>query len=167
MNRGGVGARSLNIELQAALNPAGERKVERFGWTFSPGDKVMQVENDYDKEVYNGEIGMIDDVDISEGMLRTTFDGRTVWRARYGGARLRRHHSQEPGLGICGRRNLGAHSALCHAAEEPSLHGCYPRQEAGRVGRAEEGHCYRSKCLRQAAVVKTGGVAASEPLLGK
>jgi exodeoxyribonuclease V alpha subunit len=52
MNRGGAGARSLNIELQAALNPAGERKVERFGWTFAPGDKVMQIENDYEKEVY-------------------------------------------------------------------------------------------------------------------
>ena len=50
MNRGGVGARSLNIELQAALNPTGERKVERFGWTFARGDKVMQTENDYDKE---------------------------------------------------------------------------------------------------------------------
>ncbi|WP_433995061.1 hypothetical protein, partial [Bradyrhizobium japonicum] len=50
---GGVGARSLNIELQTALNPAGERKVKRFGWTFAPGDKVMQIENDYDKEVYN------------------------------------------------------------------------------------------------------------------
>ena len=57
MNRGGVGARSLNIELQAALKPAGDRKVERFGWTFAPGDKVMQIENDYDKEVYNGDIG--------------------------------------------------------------------------------------------------------------
>ncbi len=43
MNRVGVGARSLNIELQAALNPAGERKVERFGWTFAAGDKVMQI----------------------------------------------------------------------------------------------------------------------------
>ena len=61
MNRGGVGARSLNIELQAALNPAGNRKVERFGWAFAPGDKVMQIENDYDKEVYNGDIGYIDD----------------------------------------------------------------------------------------------------------
>src|SRR5499433_624641 len=78
MNRGGVGARSLNIELQAALNPAGERKVERFGWTFAPGDKIMQVENDYDKEVYNGDIGMIDDVDTSEGLLKASFDGRTV-----------------------------------------------------------------------------------------
>jgi exodeoxyribonuclease V alpha subunit len=43
MNRGGVGAHSLNIELQKALNPAGQRKVERFGWTFAPGDKVMQI----------------------------------------------------------------------------------------------------------------------------
>ena len=51
MNRGGVRARSLNIELQAALNLAGERKVERFGWTFAPGDEVMQIENDYNKEV--------------------------------------------------------------------------------------------------------------------
>ena len=70
MNRGGVGARSLNIELQAALNPAGDRKVERFGWTFAPGDKVMQIENDYDKEVYNGDIGYIDDVDTDLAAVR-------------------------------------------------------------------------------------------------
>jgi exodeoxyribonuclease V alpha subunit len=78
MNRGGVGARSLNIELQKTLNPAGERKVERFGWTFAPGDKVMQIENDYDKEVYNGDIGYIDDVDPDAGELTVSFDGRTV-----------------------------------------------------------------------------------------
>jgi exodeoxyribonuclease V alpha subunit len=78
MNRGGVGARSLNIELQAALNPAGERKVERFGWTFAPGDKVMQIENDYDKEVYNGDIGYVKDVDPDEGELTASFDGRPV-----------------------------------------------------------------------------------------
>jgi len=78
MNRGGVGARSLNIELQAALNPAGEKKVERFGWTFAPGDKVMQIENDYDKDVYNGDIGMIEDVDLDEGELAVNFDGRSV-----------------------------------------------------------------------------------------
>ena len=80
MNRGGVGARSLNIELQAALNPAGARKVERFGWTFAPGDKVMQIENDYDKEVYNGDIGYIDDVDPDAGELTASFDGRSVIR---------------------------------------------------------------------------------------
>ena len=78
MNRGGAGARSLNIELQAALNPAGERKVERFGWTFAPGDKVMQIENDYDKEVYNGDIGYVDDVDLDEDELAARFDGRVL-----------------------------------------------------------------------------------------
>jgi exodeoxyribonuclease V alpha subunit len=67
-----------NIELQAALNPAGEKKVERFGWTFAPGDKVMQIENDYDKDVYNGDIGMIEDVDLDDGELAVNFDGRTV-----------------------------------------------------------------------------------------
>jgi exodeoxyribonuclease V alpha subunit len=78
MNRGGVGARSLNIELQKALNPAGERRVERFGWTFAAGDKVMQIENDYDKEVYNGDIGYVDDVDPDAGELIASFDGRAV-----------------------------------------------------------------------------------------
>src|SRR5438034_6724112 len=78
MNRGGVGARSLNIELQAALNPAGECKVERFGWTFAPGDKVMQIENDYDKEVYNGDIGFVTEVQPEEGELIANFDGRPV-----------------------------------------------------------------------------------------
>jgi exodeoxyribonuclease V alpha subunit len=78
MNRGGVGTRSLNIELQAALNPASDQKVERFGWTFAGGDKVMQIENDYDKEVYNGDIGTINRVDPAVGEIIVTFDGRTV-----------------------------------------------------------------------------------------
>ena len=78
MNRGGAGARLLNIELQAALNPAGERKVERFGWTFAPGDKVMQIENDYDKEVYNGDIGVVADVDPEAGELTARFEGRDL-----------------------------------------------------------------------------------------
>jgi exodeoxyribonuclease V alpha subunit len=59
MNRGGLGARSLNIDVQKALNPPGADKIEKFGWTFAPKDKVMQIENDYDKEVYNGDLGFI------------------------------------------------------------------------------------------------------------
>ncbi|WP_247896271.1 SF1B family DNA helicase RecD2 [Azospirillum argentinense] len=78
MNRGGLGARSLNIELQRVLNPPGESRVERFGWTFGPGDKVMQVENNYDKEVYNGDLGIVSAVDAEEGVLTATFDGRPV-----------------------------------------------------------------------------------------
>ena len=87
MNRGGAGARSLNVELQNVLNPAGERKVERFGWTFAPGDKVMQIENDYDKEVYNGDIGYVGDVDPEVGEVTATVDGHVV---TYGSRRARR-----------------------------------------------------------------------------
>ena len=78
MNRGGAGARSLNVELQAALNPVGERKVERFGWIFASGNKVMQIENNYDKEVYNGDIGAVLDVDPEAGELTARFEGRDL-----------------------------------------------------------------------------------------
>jgi ATP-dependent DNA helicase RecD-like protein/UvrD-like helicase family protein len=78
MSRGGDGSRSLNVELQAASNPAGERKVERSGRTFAPGDKIMQIENDYDKEVYNGDIGYVSDVDPEAGELMASVDGRSV-----------------------------------------------------------------------------------------
>jgi exodeoxyribonuclease V alpha subunit len=78
MNRGGLGARSLNIELQKALNPPGDIRIERFGWTFCPGDKVMQVENDYDKDIYNGDLGIVSAIDVEEGELVADFDGRKV-----------------------------------------------------------------------------------------
>lgn len=78
MNRGGVGARSLNIELQKALNPRFEPQVEKFGTTFVVGDKVMQVENDYDKEVYNGDVGFVEAIELETGEMAIDFDGRSV-----------------------------------------------------------------------------------------
>ncbi|MFH1743718.1 MAG: ATP-dependent RecD-like DNA helicase [bacterium] len=78
MNRGGLGARSLNIELQKLLNPNAEPKVERFGWTFGAGDKVMQTENDYEKEVYNGDIGFIASIDPDTREVIIDFDGQRV-----------------------------------------------------------------------------------------
>jgi exodeoxyribonuclease V alpha subunit len=78
MNRGGLGARSLNIELQRALNPPGEVRVERFGWTFCPGDKVMQIANDHEREVYNGDLGIVRRIDLEEGELVVDFDGREI-----------------------------------------------------------------------------------------
>jgi exodeoxyribonuclease V alpha subunit len=78
MNRGGLGARSLNIELQNALNPPGEIRIDRFGWTFCPGDKVMQIENEYDKDVYNGDLGVVSRIDIEEGEFVVDFEGREV-----------------------------------------------------------------------------------------
>ena len=78
MNRGGLGARSLNIDLQQALNPPGELRVERFGSTYGIGDKVMQVENDYDKEVYNGDLGVVRAIDAEAAEMLLEFDGREV-----------------------------------------------------------------------------------------
>jgi exodeoxyribonuclease V alpha subunit len=79
MNRGGVGARSLNVELQAALNPPGTERLEKFGSTFCPKDKVMQIENDYEKEVYNGDIGFVTRIDAAEAQeVSVNFEGRDV-----------------------------------------------------------------------------------------
>ena len=78
MNRGGIGTKSLNLALQAALNPGDGATVERLGRSFKVGDKIMQVENDYDKEVYNGDIGFVDSMDSEQASLHVDFDGRKV-----------------------------------------------------------------------------------------
>jgi exodeoxyribonuclease V alpha subunit len=80
MNRGSAGARALNLALQAALNSGenGGGAVERFGFTYRVGDKVMQVENNYNREVFNGDIGFIDKIDHEEGEVTIDIDGRTV-----------------------------------------------------------------------------------------
>jgi exodeoxyribonuclease V alpha subunit len=73
MARGGCGSRSLNIELQQLLNPDPAEQVERFGWRFAPGDKVMQIANDYEKEVFNGDVGTIDAIDADNSELSVLF----------------------------------------------------------------------------------------------
>jgi len=78
MNRGSLGARALNLELQQVLNPPDENAIQRFGWTFGVGDKVMQVENDYDKEVYNGDLGFVRAIDPEAGEVLVEFDGLEV-----------------------------------------------------------------------------------------
>jgi exodeoxyribonuclease V alpha subunit len=78
MNRGGLGARSLNIELQARLNGHSEPKITRFGNTYAPGDKVIQRINNYDKEVFNGDIGVIKAIDLEESQVKIVFDDREV-----------------------------------------------------------------------------------------
>jgi exodeoxyribonuclease V alpha subunit len=78
MNRGSLGARALNAALQQALNPEARPCVTRFGWTYAPGDKVIQTVNNYDKDVYNGDIGSVTDIDMEEGVVAVTFDNRQV-----------------------------------------------------------------------------------------
>ena len=77
-NIGGIGARSLNIELQKVLNPSAGEKVERFGITFATGDKVMQVQNNYDKEVFNGDVGFIKTISPEDKELVISFDDRDI-----------------------------------------------------------------------------------------
>lgn len=78
MNRGNSGARALNEILQSALNPPSENSVLKFGTKFSVGDKVMQIENNYDREVFNGDIGFVKRLDTEEEELTVDFDGREV-----------------------------------------------------------------------------------------
>jgi exodeoxyribonuclease V alpha subunit len=80
MNRGSLGIRELNLRLQAELNPArsGEPTVEKFGWQFRIRDKVIQTENDYDKDVFNGDIGQIVKIDPVEREVTIRFDPREV-----------------------------------------------------------------------------------------
>jgi exodeoxyribonuclease V alpha subunit len=80
MNRGSLGIRELNVRLQNELNPAraDEPVVEKFGWAFRPRDKVIQTENDYDKDVFNGDIGQIVKIDLVEREVTVRFDQREV-----------------------------------------------------------------------------------------
>ncbi len=77
MHKGSVGAWNLNIKLQEALNPSGQ-KIMRGAREYRIGDKVMQVKNDYDKEVFNGDIGRIMRIDAEAQEVVIAFDGREV-----------------------------------------------------------------------------------------
>lgn len=78
MLRGSLGSRNLNHELQRVLNPDPAQQVERFGWRFAPGDRVMETQNDYDREVFNGDLGHVARIDDEEGAVVVSFDGREV-----------------------------------------------------------------------------------------
>jgi exodeoxyribonuclease V alpha subunit len=77
MHRGEVGTIVLNQRLQAALNPEGP-SVKRGDKTLRLGDKVMQLKNDYEKEVYNGDVGFISALDAEERKITVRFDEREV-----------------------------------------------------------------------------------------
>ncbi|MBX7105879.1 MAG: ATP-dependent RecD-like DNA helicase [Gemmataceae bacterium] len=78
MNRSELGSRALNQSLQAALNPPGPPEVQRFGWTFRVGDKVIQTENNYQREVFNGDIGRVARVQPEDRELVVNFEGKDV-----------------------------------------------------------------------------------------
>jgi ATP-dependent RecD-like DNA helicase SH3 domain len=69
MQRGALGARSLNADLQKALNPNPSARIEKFGSLFAPGDKIMQTENDYARDVFNGDLQTVLRIDENEGLF--------------------------------------------------------------------------------------------------
>lgn len=80
MHRGAVGVVDLNIQLQEAINPPATSKAEfKHGQrVFREGDRVMQIRNDYDRQVFNGDMGHIQTIDLEEGIVHVDFDGRLV-----------------------------------------------------------------------------------------
>jgi exodeoxyribonuclease V alpha subunit len=79
MNRSVLGARNLNQVLQEALNPgSGGPEIQRFGWTFRLGDRVIQTENDYNRDVFNGDLGIIEQINRVEQEMTVNFEGRQV-----------------------------------------------------------------------------------------
>ena len=80
MNRGLLGIRELNVRLQNELNPPrqGSEEVEKYGWRYRKGDKVIQIQNNYDKDVFNGDIGLITQIIPEDRELRVSFDGKEV-----------------------------------------------------------------------------------------
>ena len=77
MNKGLLGAQTLNLELQALMNPQGQ-SVTRGARVFRVGDKIMQIRNNYDLDVFNGDIGHIASIDEGERTVTASFDGRDV-----------------------------------------------------------------------------------------
>ncbi len=79
MNRSLLGARNLNQVLQEAINPgSGDPEIQRFGWTFRVGDRVIQTENNYDRDVFNGDLGIVEKINRIEQTMSVNFEGRQV-----------------------------------------------------------------------------------------
>lgn len=78
MNRGALGTRSLNIELQKTLNPNHGQSISYYGSTYAVKDKVIQNVNNYDKNVFNGDIGTVTAIDLENKTLKIVFDHRVV-----------------------------------------------------------------------------------------
>lgn len=79
MNRSELGTVNLNARLQEVFNPGGKgSEVQRFGWTFRVSDKVIQTQNNYQKEVFNGDIGRVASINQTEQELVVRFEGRNV-----------------------------------------------------------------------------------------
>ena len=135
MHRGELGVTRLNERLQAALTPEGRELV--VGWRrFRVGDKVMQVRNNYELDIFNGDLGRVTDIDFEERELTVSFDGLddrdSVGCGRRHRSRLRLHDSQVSGQRVSRGGHRPPPPAPRHAPAQPPLHRHQPRSPSGR-----------------------------------
>jgi hypothetical protein len=125
------------------LNPVrpGEPSVEKFGWRFLSGDKVIQTENDYDKDVFNGDVGIVESIDPVEQQVAIRFDDRIV---KYDFGELDELPlayavtiHKVAGVGVPGCSDPTRDATLYALAKKPHLHGDYAGQAVARADRAK------------------------------
>ena len=136
MHKGTVGAANLNLRLQQALNPEGEA-LQRGERLYRLGDKVMQIRNNYEKDVYNGDIGRVSSVDVQEKCLVVRYDDRYVgydWEELDAKVEKSLFPFQIIGFGISYRRHSVDDAALYAAAAESHLYGGDAGQASRRTG---------------------------------
>ena len=142
MNRGAVGVHQLNDRLREALNPAGT-EVTRFGRTFRVGDRVLQTVNDYDKDVFNGDLGWVTGMDLAAGRIAVSFEDTGVDYdfSELGRAAALLRNDRTPGPGKRVSRGGGAafDATLPDAAAQPAVHRDHQGEEAGRGCRKPAG----------------------------
>lgn len=78
MHRGSVGTQKLNVDLQNILNPHDQKKISYAANTFKVGDRIMQVRNNYDKIVFNGDTGLVKDINLTDKVMHVQFDERMI-----------------------------------------------------------------------------------------
>ena len=142
MNRGDVGVHRLNDRLREALNPAGT-EVTRFGRTFRVGDRVLQSVNNYDKDVFNGDLGWITGVDHAAGRVTVSFEETGV---DYDFSEL---DELQPSFAMTVHRAQGERVSrsgdsafdvtLSDAAAQPAVHRDHQGAETGRGCRKSTG----------------------------
>ena len=142
MNRGAVGVHQLNDRLREALNPAGT-EITRFGRTFRVGDRVLQTVNNYDKDVFNGDLGWVTAVDHTAGRIKVSFEetGVDYDFSELDGAAALLRYDRAPGPGDRVSRGGGSASdaTLPDATAQPVVHRDHQGEEAGRGRREPEG----------------------------
>ena len=164
MNRGGAGARSLNIELPGRAQPGGRAqgralRLDLRAWRQGDADRERLRQGGLQRRHRPcrrcGPGG-----GRNHRAVRGTRSGLRVRRAGHAGAGLRRDRPQEPGLGVSGGGDPGADAALCDAEAEPALHRGHAGQAAGGAGGPEKGGRHRrAQRLGTSALVEAGRVA--------